>query len=357
MKNEKPHFTVVFERHGGIGDVLFTTPVLRYYRKHGLIDADDRPLRFIFCTQKRNHFILENLCIDGQKLIDEKITDRFPLQWRLPHKTVEDESFISACKENLKKFKTSPDAVISFFEAIERNDAANLVNAYDWHLQWAGIDPLKLSSEEKRPVYIRREQEIKAARKMINSNPGWPRIAVQMHASSLPRTWDKNDRLLKALCAKYPKAAIFSLGDISAQILELYPGERPPNYMPLAGKHQDGRLWGALIGEMNLLISVDSAGLHLAGALGVPAVGIFSTVPGWTRIRDYRTSIAIDSKYECAPCFRIGMECGKSVPTPGIEYQPAMNIRGKNEAYPCLGSITVEEVMEAVEKVLKMEGF
>lgn len=341
-------FHLVFERHGGVGDVLFTTPVLRWYRKHGVVQAGGRPLRIVFCTQDRNAFIFNY----GSRLVDFLPKgDFFPLQWRLYHKTIDDEEFIRKCLENRARLPFQPDAIISFFEAIERNDRANYINAYDWHLEWAGIDPAIVHEKQKRPIYAVKPREYAAAERIVSRIHGRPRIAVQMHASSLPRTWDKNDRLIRALCMKYPKAAIYSLGDPVAAILEPSPPERCSNYMPLCGvTRNDRRLWAAIINAMDLIITVDSGAMHLAGALGVPIVGLFSTVPGWTRIKYYHRAIAIDSKYPCAPCFRIGMECARSIPTPGTDWMPSLNIRGKNETYPCLSSISVDEVMEAVEK-------
>ena len=352
MPDEPYH--IVFERHGGVGDVLFTTPVLRYYRTHPVEQAaangfgTDRPLRITFSTQQRNDFIFRG----RERLIDERI-ELFPLQYRLHHKTVDDAAFVRQCRENQAKIRRRPDAIISFFEAVERNDFANHINVYDWHLQWAGIDPESVKPGAKRPAYQISPKESDRAERILSRCPGAEnfRIAIQMHASSLPRTWDKNDRLIKAICRRWPEIAVYSFGDEVARMLELTPPERPSNYMPLCGAtKEDRRLWAAMIGGMNLLITVDSGAMHIAGALGIPLVGLFSTVPGWTRLKYYYQAIAIDSDCSCAPCFRIGMECARSIPTPGIDWIPSMNIRGKNETYPCLSNIGVEQVMAAVEK-------
>jgi ADP-heptose:LPS heptosyltransferase len=265
---------------------------------------------------------------------------------------VSDQGFIDTCRSNRKQLPYVPDAVVSFFEAIERNPASDFRNAYDYHLEWVGLDPERIPVSEKLPLYTVRPEERKAAEKVLSRSSGRPkmRIGVQMHASSLPRTWDKMDKLIRALCRKYPEAMIYSFGDPHAAILEPAQWEREANYMPLCGQsHGNGRLWAAMIGAMDLLVGVDSGALHLAGALGVPIVGIFSTVPAWTRIKYYQDAVGIDSRYKCAPCFRIGMTCGMSTPTPGQDFVPSMDLRGKNHAYPCLASIGVDEVMAAVE--------
>lgn len=348
-------FNLIIERHGGVGDCLMASPIVRHFRHYPPLQAEGRKLRIIFSTQKRNHFLFEHTPWgpDGTRCVDEKV-ELFPIQWRLHHRDVEDQGFIEQCRANLSKIPYKPDAVISFFEAIERNPASDRKNAYDYHFEWIGLDPAEIPGDWKRPLYTPRPRELGAAQKLLAPCPGskHKRIAVQMHASSLPRTWDKMDRLIRALCRRYPDAAVYSLGDPHAAILEPAPWERERNYMPLCGKtFGDGRLWGAIIASMDLLVGVDSGALHLAGALGVPLVGIFSTVPAWTRIKYYRDAVGIDSRHACAPCFRIGMTCGMSTPTPGQDFIPSMDLRGKNHAYPCLASIGVDEVMESVGKI------
>lgn len=391
--NNDNYYSIVFERHGGIGDVAFTSAVLRYFRFHEdkIINAAGKPLKIIYSTQKRNWFLLDNLQVNGKRIIDEKI-DLFPLSYprrglinsngesysskdykipiwlyddveasynqryvSYPHKNIVDDGFVGECVKNLNSLKYKPDVCCSFFEIIERNAIGNFKNAYDYHFEWAGIDPDTVSPEDKLPVYSIRDREAKDAEKILKHCPGANkfRIGVQIHSSSLPRTWDKFDKLLLALCGKYPYAAVYSFGDPHAQVLELVPQERPRNYMPLAGKsHGDGRLWASLIGGMDLLVSVDSGALHIAGALGIPLVGIFSTVRAFTRIQYYKNAVGVDSKYHCSPCHHIGLQCLNSVPVPGQHFKPSLNIAGKNSAYPCLASITVDEVMAAVEQLI-----
>lgn len=373
-------FIYVAERHGGIGDVAWVTPVLRYFKLHEdkIEGINGRNLKIVFSTQARNHFLLENSnWANGKRVIDLKI-DSFPLAFprrkeiiipsptegtepekriieviSLPHKDIEDAGFVNLCKENVKKLTFKPDVICSLYESVERNLDSQNVNVYDYHFWWMGIDPDTVSDEDKLPCYTVREREAKDAEKIVKNCKGKFRIGIQMHSSSLPRTWDKGDKLIFALAKKYPDVAIYSFGDAHAQILEPSPHERPRNYMPLAGKtSNNGRLWAAVLSRMNLIISVDSGALHLAGALRIPLVGIFSTVKGINRIGYYKNAVAVDSKHHCSNCGHIGMSCLNSVPMPGKEYIPSLSIVGSNRAYPCLASITVDEVVAAVEKLI-----
>lgn len=87
----------------------------------------------------------------------------------------------------------------------------------------------------------------------------------------------------------------------------------------------------ALIDRLNLLITNDSGLMHVADALDTPLIALFgSTSPQKTGPRGERSRILSVAK-DCAPCFK--------------------PVCPKNE--PCLDLITVDQVVEAAEKLLK----
>ncbi len=86
----------------------------------------------------------------------------------------------------------------------------------------------------------------------------------------------------------------------------------------------------AVLAQSNLVVANDSGPLHLARAVGAPAVGIFgSTDPGWTGPRGGRAVTAVE-RPPCAPCFR--RSCGIGV--------------------VCLTRISTDEVIRAAEAAL-----
>ena len=101
----------------------------------------------------------------------------------------------------------------------------------------------------------------------------------------------------------------------------------------LAGR-TDLRLLAALISLCRVLVANDSGPLHLAAALGVPAVGLYgSTDPGATGPRGEKVRV-IYRGAECAPCLQ--RVC------PGD--------------FSCMEEITPGEVMAAVEELWPPDG-
>ncbi len=60
----------------------------------------------------------------------------------------------------------------------------------------------------------------------------------------------------------------------------------------------------SLMKSCQVFIGIDSGLMHLAGALGVPTVGIFgSSNPNWTSPRGVRTRVVTADGFECRPCY------------------------------------------------------
>jgi heptosyltransferase-2 len=96
----------------------------------------------------------------------------------------------------------------------------------------------------------------------------------------------------------------------------------------LCGKIDFSRLVGTLYLSGGVVAN-DSGGMHLAGALGVPVVGLFfSTRPDWTRPRASWAE-ALYNKTECSPCFQRDCRRGNM----------------------CTETIVVDEVVAALSRV------
>ncbi len=59
------------------------------------------------------------------------------------------------------------------------------------------------------------------------------------------------------------------------------------------------------ISMMDAMFTVDSAGMHVAGCLGIPCLSIFGLTSGKHRASYYPTVKYIDAKADCAPCWNI----------------------------------------------------
>jgi len=98
----------------------------------------------------------------------------------------------------------------------------------------------------------------------------------------------------------------------------------------------------ALLGRASLVLGVDNGPLHLAVAQGTPTIGIFG--PTDPRIfgpwGNPEQHIVIASTHRCATCLAI--PCGR------LDFTPDELPR-----HPCTRLVTEEEVLGAVERLLK----
>ena len=90
----------------------------------------------------------------------------------------------------------------------------------------------------------------------------------------------------------------------------------------------------ALIKRCSLLITNDSAPLHIAAAMDTPTVSLFGPSRAKTIIEENEKHIAIQSTYPCSPCY-----CNSIFP--GCD-QPK-----------CMESISINEVITAIESQLR----
>lgn len=102
-----------------------------------------------------------------------------------------------------------------------------------------------------------------------------------------------------------------------------------------AGETSLGGL-AAIMARCRLVLGVDSGPLHLAVALGTPTVHLFGPVDSrafgpWG---DPAHHIVVTSEMDCIPCNR-------------LDYAPA-----ELDRHPCVRNIAVEQVLEAVERLL-----
>jgi heptosyltransferase-3 len=91
--------------------------------------------------------------------------------------------------------------------------------------------------------------------------------------------------------------------------------------------------------EARLILAPDSAFVHLAGARGVPCVGIFGPTDGNLRLGVYpeATVVSLAPHMTCIPCWR-------------NQATPCMLTGGSTSQ--CLESLPVAQVVDAVKELL-----
>jgi len=94
-------------------------------------------------------------------------------------------------------------------------------------------------------------------------------------------------------------------------------------------------LWG-LVARARLVVSVDTGPLHLAGALGVPCLGLFGCTAGRNVCRPYPTHRWIQAR-GCAPCYYV----------PGRGRRPECR-----DGCAAMRTITVGDVLAGIDAML-----
>ena len=129
-----------------------------------------------------------------------------------------------------------------------------------------------------------------------------------------------------------PRHKVILIGDINEAGLskEIAGAVKHPSLIDLTGKTSLNELF-ALIEKFSLLLTCDSAGMHIASDLGVKVVAIFGpTDPAEYGPRGDK-DIVIRKNLKCSPCKKA--QC-------------------KFETHECMTVISAEEVLEAVRKIL-----
>lgn len=115
-------------------------------------------------------------------------------------------------------------------------------------------------------------------------------------------------------------------------------GKAHPNISNLCGMLQ----WkdtAALIAQSDLVVSGDSAAIHLSAATDTPCLGLYGPFPGDLRARYYPKCMTIESTYECAPCFAHGRK-------------PCSRFEKSTNSAPCWSTMSAEEIADTALKML-----
>jgi ADP-heptose:LPS heptosyltransferase len=272
-------------RYGGFGDILFTTPLVRYLkRKYPRAKIN-------FACAKKYHMVWR-----GNKDIARFGVHKYPIKETL-----------------LDNF----DYYLHFDGIIEGSKEAEKENAYDLFFEKAGIDSKSIDDMDKMPIYHPDSYSVESIRNKLRYRYGIEKpkesciILLQAKASSAVRTVEPGVLIESAMKLVEYGAIILFIGG---------RGDVPikwnlPNIYNVAG---DFSMTDSvsLLKYSSLVITPDSSFVHFAAALGVPCVSIYGPFPSDLRTRYYNNNVSIepppDAKEKCWPCFDHGKFCKKA---------------------------------------------
>jgi ADP-heptose:LPS heptosyltransferase len=180
-------------------------------------------------------------------------------------------------------------------------------------------------------------------RRLLAANTGGQSIVVLHPGPSWPvREWPHHRwcELTEIISARIA-AIIIKIG----MDLDSYGHLRPSAYIPNTvdwTNQLDVIEIAALLEQADLFVGIDSGPLHIAGVLGVPAVGLFGAISANLRLRPSAPATIITGKLDCLGCHHS--------PTGHLHWRT-----GCPNDIACMREITAKEVFAAVARYLEPE--
>ena len=264
--------TILVFRTGGIGDLLFIQPNLRYLKEN----YDNCKIKFACGPQYQP-------MVENWDCVDEVIDLPFPASTLI-----------------------KSEYHMLFEGVIERCKEAEKINAYNLFSRWLGLD---LPDDKLIPQQEPKKELIEKCEEVLSPwvmNVGSDFIVMQLRASSPIRTprhefWIKlinglNKQGINVVLTDNPRQA----DNIQKFINMLDEPMKTFNFC----KHSESIDYTIALTSLSMgTVATDSALSHIAASLDIPCFGIFGPFPGEIRLKTYPKGTWIDAKRHCAPCF------------------------------------------------------
>lgn len=284
----RPNQKVLLLRYGGIGDMMPLTVVAHELKRRGWASSITVGCRdAVACVWENNPDVDTVLPIARIAGLDCFSTER-------GHQPV-------------SSFFHEYDWVLDYKNTIENNVFGDHANWTDVALGYARLDPTTVP--DKRPIYCVTDAERAWAQSVLDADGVQPGQAMAwvVGGSSMLRTWRQWPAFAEAFHARFPHIPVYAFGDARHQ------GSAPPaaDWCRLHLDDLPLRHALALLAQCGVCLSLDSGFLHVAEALGLPTVGLFTTVRGWTRAAHYSHVTVRDDASGCpeGPCCSLDTYC------------------------------------------------
>jgi len=266
--------TLLVWRTGGIGDLLFIQPNLRYLKE----TYPDCHIKFSCGPQYSS-------LVDNWDCIDELLDLPFHVSHLL-----------------------HSDYHVTFEGVIERCKEAHTNNAYVLFSKWLGLD---LPTNLLYPIIEPKPKKVKEVEGILKQWGTSPKnfIVLQIRASSPVRTpspffWK---RIIDQLNTLGYTTVITDSPHRAPYVEEFIKTlSHPRSCMNFSVFSKSLDLTIALVSLAKMAISIDSAISHISAGLNIPYYGIYGPFPGEIRLSTYKNSKWINAPSPCAPCFLHG---------------------------------------------------
>ena len=292
---------ILFVRPGGFGDLLFLTPIFAEIKRRWPAAAID-----VACFAKYTPALQGNP--DVARLVP------YPV--------------------NLSTWGDY-DAHFWLQNVIEGNPKAEELHVVDLLAEEAG---LTLAGKEMK--YCPAPSELASAHRAYPRHvEGRPRVGIQVAASTPVRSYPP--RLVGAVSAELLKKGweVYLFGSPGQLLTELPVVNLTQRTPPVSFRES-----AALLATCDVCVAPDSALIHLAGAMNLPAVGLYGSFPWKLRTAYAPKTVALTGTLRCAPCFHHPI---------GPKMFPETGPCQRSRECDALAAIDPQRVVAKVESLLK----
>lgn len=270
-------------RTGGMGDLCFITPNLRY------IKENFKDSKIIFGCGPRFKYGMMN-----HPYVDELVG--LPIDYEL---------------------LLSADYYLMFEGIIESNEEAHHMNAYDLFEKAFGFQN-KIEKDKKIPVLGLSTEHEKKHRALLadflNKFPTQNQqnplvVGIGLRASHIIRTIPPGiiDYMIKILLSNGCAVSLLG-GQDDYEVVQSLPSAMDKRVFHAYKYSEDYRDTISHISMIDGVIGPDSSCVHIAAAFEKPVVGVYGAFPSRLRMPFYKNASGFDVKIACGPCFLHGIE-------------------------------------------------
>jgi ADP-heptose:LPS heptosyltransferase len=306
-------------RSGGIGDIFFLQPSIRYLKKL-------YPKSFIRAAS-------------GCKEPLENVPEI-------------DELYDMPFDANLLN---DVDMHLLFQGIIETSsEMSKRTHAVDMFFSYFGIDSIQLPAEDKRPRLFFTDKEVEWCKQTTVSlgiTDADYVVGIQMETSAPLRNFPKEK--MKAVIdilsrEENTKIVLVGTAEQHGMIAGFFKGGNP-NVIPALTFNVRQSI--VLASRYDLIISPDSFMVQAAGAMDKPLVGLYGPFPSEVRMKYFKNAVGLDPAVVCSPCYKHDFRaCIKGFPSPCFTQ---MNIEDVLKSVDYLKSKMTGRHMKCMEGILK----
>lgn len=281
---------ILIHRQGAFGDVVITTPLVRYLHEQGheiYYMANERGMQIL----KGNPHIAQLIEIKTDSVPANQLAqhiERIQKKWKC-EKVIDLSESIEVA---LSLHPRTPEYKLPKQEKLKRFN----INFYEYQFTHAGY----ASDGNYRPELFFSEQELAEARGHLK--PGCFNILMGMSGSGTNKAWPWSMELAHRMCDEIPNVHIITVGDERCKLIE---PEREGYITNLSGK-VSMRTSMALTSLVDLVISPDTGLLHASGCYDTPKIGILGHTTRENITKHFTNDYSVESDASnapCSPCF------------------------------------------------------